>query len=83
MYVLEPKNFSSGSEENHKNLILYSVLILQHIWWAIKEMLFKDILISLEASINSVRQNFMEFKHALDVDSQNERLNPNEMTMSR
>lgn len=57
--------------------------MLEHIWWARNDVLFKEISISLEASINSVRQRFMEFKHALDGDLQDERWNLNDMATSR
>lgn len=66
--------FVRVAKDNHVNLILYSVLVFDHIWWVRNKMLFKNIHISIEESIKTVRRKFLEFKNTLECVPQQEGL---------
>lgn len=53
------------SIEEHKDFILYCVIILEHLWWVRNEIWVKGEQPSLENSIVSVRNRFLEFKQGL------------------
>lgn len=52
------------SKHDHEDLVLYCAIVLEHLWWVHNEICFKEVGVSLEDSVQLVRNRFQEFKNA-------------------
>lgn len=60
--IWKPKLSGLMEKKDREDIILYSATILEHLWCTRNEKLHKDIIISMESSIQKVRERFNELK---------------------
>lgn len=63
--IWNPEFLGPISNRDREDVILFSSLIMDHIWWVRNERLHRDNQVSLEASVWTVLERFNEFKFAL------------------
>lgn len=52
------------SKQDHEDFVSYCANVLEHLWWVRNEICFKEVKVSLEDSVQHVRNKFQEFKNA-------------------
>lgn len=62
-HIWSPETISSMIKHKHKGFILYSAIIIEHLWWVRNEICFKEAQVSLNDLVRIVRNRFNEYKH--------------------